>query len=190
MVPDDRNRNTYLVTHPHTFGLGQAHSFFCIGAFVSPLVCQTLLAQGWAWNNFYYLSTALSSTGATMLILTFRPTDQEFLQETKWDERSDTSSDLTKTNSKDSSEPPSPASTIDKEKMALELRASVDNPDNSKWAKVFKTRIGAKLLSLVLWTALMSPIVWSFGLVAFLYVGVESSTTGYVRPHTLYMAKL
>ena len=70
-----------MVANPHTFGLGHMHSFYCIGALTSPLICQTLLARGWEWQNFYYISVALPVLNILGMFVTFRPSLSEFLSD-------------------------------------------------------------------------------------------------------------
>jgi MFS family permease len=73
-----RFRNAYMIANPKTFSLSHMHSFFCIGALTSPLVCQSLIARGWEWQRFYYISAALPVIVVIVILLTFRPARAEY----------------------------------------------------------------------------------------------------------------
>ena len=49
-----------------------------VGAFAAPLVCQTLIAKGIPWQNFYFGSIVPVMLNTVFLIYTFKPTRQEF----------------------------------------------------------------------------------------------------------------
>jgi len=44
-------------------------------------VCQAIIAKGVPWFHFYLGSLVLSATNVTFLVLTFKPTASEFLQD-------------------------------------------------------------------------------------------------------------
>ena len=49
-----------------------------IGGFVSPFVCQTIIAKGVSWRNFYFGSIVVSTINTCFLAYAFRPTRKEF----------------------------------------------------------------------------------------------------------------
>lgn len=51
------------------------------GAFAGPLVCQSILAKGVPWENFYLGSLVLSAINTTLLTYAFRPTKAEYTEE-------------------------------------------------------------------------------------------------------------
>ncbi|KAG8893751.1 hypothetical protein FRC01_013372, partial [Tulasnella sp. 417] len=58
--------------------LGYLHGFYGIGAFASPLVCQSLLAVGWSWHQFYWTSFGFSLLNALLMATAFHPTKKEW----------------------------------------------------------------------------------------------------------------
>ncbi len=59
-------------------------SEFCssgFGGFISPLVCQTVINTGVPWGHYYLGSLVLSVSNITFLVLTYRPTQIEFLRD-------------------------------------------------------------------------------------------------------------
>ncbi|KAG9006953.1 hypothetical protein FRB90_009595 [Tulasnella sp. 427] len=58
--------------------LGYLHGSYGIGAFASPLICQTLLAAGWSWHRFYWTSFGFSILNALLMITAFHPTKKEW----------------------------------------------------------------------------------------------------------------
>lgn len=54
-----------------------------IGAVVSPLVCQSVLATGVPWPHFYFGSLVVSAINTSLLFYAFKPTLNEFLTERK-----------------------------------------------------------------------------------------------------------
>jgi hypothetical protein len=51
------------------------------GAFASPLVCQSVLAAGWTWPQYYYTSIGLSVVNLVFLVTVFHTTCGEFERE-------------------------------------------------------------------------------------------------------------
>ena len=49
-----------------------------MGAFFSPLVCQSLMSKGIPWQSFYLGSLALSGVNTIFLVLAYHPTRAEF----------------------------------------------------------------------------------------------------------------
>lgn len=58
-----------------------------IGGVTSPLICQTLVSAGVPWNQFYFGSLVLSAFNTGLLVVTFRPTMKEWIQECHKDSR-------------------------------------------------------------------------------------------------------
>lgn len=52
-----------------------------IGAFASPLVCQSILAVGVTWNHFYLGSLVVSALNITFISFAFCPTEGEIKKE-------------------------------------------------------------------------------------------------------------
>lgn len=58
--------------------LGYLHGCYGIGAFASPLVCQSLLAAGWIWHRFYWTSLGFSLLNVILMATAFHPTKKEW----------------------------------------------------------------------------------------------------------------
>ena len=52
-----------------------------IGAFGAPLVCQSIVATGIRWANFYFGSLVLSAINTSLLVFAFCPTRSELLRD-------------------------------------------------------------------------------------------------------------
>jgi hypothetical protein len=66
------------VAGTHRLGIANTTPSEGLGGFASPLVCQTLIAQGVPWRNFYLGSLIVSTLNMCFLTYTFRPTRKEF----------------------------------------------------------------------------------------------------------------
>lgn len=60
---------------------GDLHSPPAIGSMCSPLVCQTIIAHGVAWNHFYFGSLVLSAISSIFAFFAFRPMKHELESE-------------------------------------------------------------------------------------------------------------
>jgi len=49
-----------------------------VGAFLSPLVSQTLRARGYTWRGFFWISLGLAITNVAFSLFAFRTTPEEF----------------------------------------------------------------------------------------------------------------
>lgn len=58
--------------------LGYLHGSYGVGAFASPLVCQSLLAAGWSWHRFYWTSFGFSFLNVLLMATAFHPTKKEW----------------------------------------------------------------------------------------------------------------
>lgn len=47
----------------------------------APLVCQSIIAKGVAWNHFYFGSLVLSVTSALLAFYAFKPTSRELVDD-------------------------------------------------------------------------------------------------------------
>ncbi|KAJ8454763.1 hypothetical protein ONZ51_g12842 [Trametes cubensis] len=58
-------------------GLGFFYGSTSAGSFAAPLVCQSIVATGIRWADFYYGSLVLSAINTTLIVYAFRPTPEE-----------------------------------------------------------------------------------------------------------------
>ncbi|KAI0359166.1 MFS general substrate transporter [Trametes cingulata] len=70
------NQNVY-VPSVSKGGLGFLYGFTSVGGFAAPLVCQSIIATGIRWANFYFGSLVLSALNTSFIIYAFWPTKQE-----------------------------------------------------------------------------------------------------------------
>ncbi|KAJ8487811.1 hypothetical protein ONZ45_g14197 [Pleurotus djamor] len=62
----------------HSPSIGYAYALWSFGGAISPLICQTIVAKGTPWPNFYWGSLVLSASNTCFLAYAFRPTLREF----------------------------------------------------------------------------------------------------------------
>ena len=54
-----------------------------IGGVFAPLVCQTIIASGAPWQNFYYGSLVVAGVNLALVMYAFQPTQRELFTERK-----------------------------------------------------------------------------------------------------------
>ncbi|KIJ68723.1 hypothetical protein HYDPIDRAFT_81703 [Hydnomerulius pinastri MD-312] len=83
----ENNRGLYVsLTPKKPLGvLLAAWSKYCtrVGSFVSPFVCQSLVAKGVHWSHFYLGSLVLSGINTSLIVYSFRPTAREVSNDRK-----------------------------------------------------------------------------------------------------------
>ncbi|EJF66491.1 MFS general substrate transporter [Dichomitus squalens LYAD-421 SS1] len=166
-----RDHNVY-VSSTSKRGLGYMYGSWAIGAFGAPLVCQSVIATGIRWANFYFGSLVLSGINTSLITFAFRPTPRELQQDADfaWSLlRSSTSSP----------DAVSPATTM------------VSNPhpsptDSSAPILPAQCTLSLERRRLIRWhlpaysIALRKPKLWSSAIFSMLYTGSESSTQGFI----------
>jgi hypothetical protein len=60
------------------FGYRLRFSIIAMGAFFSPLVCQSLMSKGIPWQRFYLGSLVLSGINLIFVVFAYHPTGSEF----------------------------------------------------------------------------------------------------------------
>ncbi|TDL28841.1 MFS general substrate transporter [Rickenella mellea] len=149
--------NAYVAATPKR-PLGQLHGCWGFGAFAAPLVCQSILAKGVPWTNFYFGSLVLSAINTALLTYSFRPTSLERAID-----------NLAATHCRDSNLSDSASSPI----TESEKGANCETLDAPK--------------SRTLKLALTSPYVWAFSIFAWIYSGGETVTAGYIVTYVLHV---
>lgn len=72
------NRNVYWTTNPRANGISVLHGVYGLGAFGSPLICQTILARGYSWRDFFHISIAVAGSSVLYCLWAFYPTQEEW----------------------------------------------------------------------------------------------------------------
>ncbi|KAG9043970.1 hypothetical protein FS837_008946 [Tulasnella sp. UAMH 9824] len=145
--------------------LGYLHGSYGVGAFASPLVCQTLLAAGWKWHRFYWTSFGFSLLNALLMIIAFHPTKKE------WE--TDREAGLSV---QESEKLALPQATGGQQADDIEMQAHKANTAN----KGFKSKPKSTMQ-----LALRMPYVWLFMVFLGLYTGAETTTGGWIVTYLL-----
>ncbi|KZT19360.1 MFS general substrate transporter [Neolentinus lepideus HHB14362 ss-1] len=157
--------NAYIASTPMK-GLGFILASWSIGAFVSPLVCQTLVAKGIPWSHFYFGSLVISFMNVSLLLYAFLPSTRERRGiGNKFAVVGVVVKDGTVASSG------TPTSTEKGED-------AIDAIRNVATSKASSKRSG-------LCRALKSPYVWIFSVYLWIYSGSETTTAGFMTTYLL-----
>lgn len=149
-----------MVSNPRAFGLGYLHSFFCIGAFISPLLCQTLTAHGWPWQRFYYCSSVLSASNLILLRYAFQTSRLEFIADKN---RASESINMIRRGAME---------VIDSESAENNVgQASRHNLPRSSRSHHTTCKFLTQCTHIVFMSAVATPGVWVFGFFVSMYAG-------------------
>ncbi|KAG8911852.1 hypothetical protein FRC00_005712, partial [Tulasnella sp. 408] len=145
--------------------LGYLHGSYGVGAFASPLICQTLLAAGWKWHRFYWTSFGFSLLNALVMITAFHPTKKE------WE--TDREAGLS---AQEAEKLALPQTTGGQRADDIEMQAQKANTGT----KSFRTKPKSTMQ-----LALRMPYVWLFMVFLGLYTGAETTTGGWIVTYLL-----
>ncbi|KAI0343924.1 MFS general substrate transporter [Trametopsis cervina] len=160
-------QNHYVASTPKK-ALGYMYGYWSIGSMCAPLVCQSVIATGIAWNHFYFGSLVLSGISSSFAFYAFRPRPAELEQDIASLLAENRMSSPTPTEKQGRESPATPATTISEENIGLpELQKSAPAP--------------SKNLS----RALKIPLVWALALFLNTYTGLEAATQGYIVTYLL-----
>ncbi|KAG8851400.1 hypothetical protein FRB91_007980 [Serendipita sp. 411] len=70
--------NVFWTSNPRVPGISLLHGTYGIGAFVSPLICQTMKARGFPWRGFFWVSLGLALFNVLFGLYAFKTTQEEF----------------------------------------------------------------------------------------------------------------
>ncbi|KAI0757238.1 MFS general substrate transporter [Daedaleopsis nitida] len=150
-------------------GLGFMYGSWALGAFGAPLVCQSIVATGIRWANFYFGSLVLASLNISFLVYAYTPTRGELQRDADfaWSllRSSPPSPDV-------ASAINSPASPTQSTAPILQKRSSSGPhsmwfPDNVPITRAYSP-------------ALRKPRLWASAIFSMLYTGSESATQGFI----------
>ncbi|RPD81762.1 MFS general substrate transporter [Lentinus tigrinus ALCF2SS1-7] len=151
--------NVYVCTISKR-GLGYMYGSWAIGAFCAPLVCQSIIATGIRWANFYFGSLVLSAINTSLLVFAFCPTRTELLRD----------ADFAWALLRSASPTPDAATVATKETAQASPTQSIA-PILQK-----KISVGPRTYS----AAVRKPKLWASAIFSMIYTGSESSTQGFI----------
>ncbi|KAG9006952.1 hypothetical protein FRB90_009594 [Tulasnella sp. 427] len=142
--------------------LGYLHGCYGLGAFASPLICQTVLAAGWTWHRFYWTSLGFSLLNTVLMATAFHPTKNE------WEVDRETGLS----------------------KQEMERRTSEKERDSSRneiEAQAVRKGLSGRRTKPkgTMWLALKMPYVWLFMAFLGIYMGSETTTGGWIVTYLL-----
>ncbi|PVF95777.1 MFS general substrate transporter [Serendipita vermifera] len=177
--------NAYMVAHPHTFGLGHMHSFYCIGALTSPLVCQTVIAKNSPWQRFYLFSVGLAAMNILSVTLSFRPAKEEFIKDREVARQLGLSVPMVR---RGEDAPVVEAITTELGSSAKST-GQADSTGNlgsiESNTRVEEQASRHNLPRNMFMTAIKTPAVWAFSFFVSMYTGSEGVTSGYIVTYLL-----
>ncbi|KAI9066644.1 MFS general substrate transporter [Trametes sanguinea] len=143
-------------------GLGFLYGSTSVGGFAAPLVCQSIIATGIRWADFYFGSLVLSALNTLLIIYAFWPTQEELRSDADlaWNLRRST-----------------PGSS-----NAAEVVSQPLSPTGSTAPILRKEAVlGPRTYK----TALKQLQTWTSALFALVYTGSESATQGFIVVYLL-----
>ncbi|KAL0950863.1 hypothetical protein HGRIS_007622 [Hohenbuehelia grisea] len=152
-------RNLYFSQGP-SHSISVSFALWSFGGVVSPLVCQSVIATGVPWPNFYFGSLVLSALNTVFLACTFRPTINEF--------------------SKDRRE----ARLLERQSDS-EVQASKEVLPSPVCSSPVETARPEPSRSNTLRLAIRMPYQWAISVFAWLYCGTETTTQGFMVSYLL-----
>ncbi|KAJ3551217.1 hypothetical protein NM688_g4832 [Phlebia brevispora] len=142
--------------------LGYMYGYWSIGSMCAPLVCQSLIAHGVAWNHFYFGSLVLSAISSSLAFFAFKPTAREY-------ERDAVNAFVT---------------VCEKGTGVFECSTTATSADESNAAEL-KNAASHREDGRALGRAFRVPVVWAFSIFCGLYTGNEASTQGFIVTYLL-----
>ncbi|KAI0690670.1 major facilitator superfamily domain-containing protein [Cytidiella melzeri] len=156
-------KNHYVASTPRK-ALGYMYGFWSIGSMCAPLVCQSVIATGIAWNHFYFGSLVLSAISSCLACYAFRPSLAE-LEGDLLHSRVDNS----------------PSQAITQEKYPK----LPQTPDSEETIGLPELQKDAPAPSPNLLRALKVPLLWALVIFLGIYTGVEADTQGFIVTYLL-----
>ncbi|OSD05985.1 MFS general substrate transporter [Trametes coccinea BRFM310] len=146
-------------------GLGFLYGSTSVGGFAAPLVCQSIIATGIRWADFYFGSLVLSALNTLVIIYAFWPTQDELQSD----------ADLAWELHRSTASPTDDPSSTEVEPQSLSPAGSTA-PILRK-----KSVLGPRTYK----TALKQMHTWTSALFALIYTGSESATQGFIVVYLL-----
>ncbi|ESK92166.1 mfs efflux transporter [Moniliophthora roreri MCA 2997] len=160
--------NEYLASGPKQ-AMGYAYGLWAFGGAFAPLVCQSIIAAGAPWPNFYYGSLVVSAINLGFVVYSFRPTQRE-----RFAERKEALAAATPRSS--------PGTPTDEDR---EIALSPLTPEEKENTSSSTTLVAAQPQGSGLLRAFRLPLVWAFAVFGWLYCGSETTTQGFAVSYLL-----
>ncbi|KAH9890932.1 MFS general substrate transporter [Cubamyces lactineus] len=161
-------------------GLGFFYGSTSVGSFAAPLVCQSIVATGIRWANFYYGSLVLSAINTTFIVYAFRPTQEELQSDAElaWDLYK-AANNMSETASSEAAEQHSPTNST----APVLGKSGVLGPRSELH---YLLELDGLTYSHAAYKAALSRLqTWTSALFALLYTGSESVTQGFIVVYLL-----
>ncbi|KAI0662595.1 MFS general substrate transporter [Cubamyces menziesii] len=162
-------------------GLGFFYGSTSAGSFAAPLVCQSIVATGIRWADFYYGSLVLSAINTTLIVYAFRPTQEELQSDAElaWElyKTADSSSDTASSEGADQKTSPT-SSTVPVLGKTSALGPRSESNGSLEVLGLTRSHVAYK-------AALGQLQTWASALFALLYTGSESVTQGFIAVYLL-----
>ncbi|KAI0803077.1 major facilitator superfamily domain-containing protein [Irpex lacteus] len=142
--------NHYVASTPKK-ALGYMYGFWSIGSMCAPLVCQSVIATGIAWNHFYFGSLVLSGISSTFAFFAFRPRIYEIERDVTQKRES--------------------VGTPEESEKGDEERKPPQTPDSEAMIGLPELAKEASAPSKTLLRALKTPLLWALVLFLGIYTG-------------------
>ncbi|KAI0735416.1 MFS general substrate transporter [Earliella scabrosa] len=153
-------------------GLGYMYGSWALGAFCAPLVCQSIVATGIRWANFYFGSLVIASLNISFLIYAFKPTLSELQRD------ADFAWSLLR------SSPPTPdvASAVTPTSPTHSIAPVLQRKDSiGPRSTLPPFLVDVCDMTIAAYSvALRKPKLWASAIFSMLYTGSESSTQGFI----------
>ncbi|KAF9451801.1 MFS general substrate transporter [Macrolepiota fuliginosa MF-IS2] len=143
--------------------LSYAYGLWSFGGVISPLICQSLVAAGIPWNQFYFGSLVLCAFYSGFLTLAFRPTATEWIRECQKDAKE------SKKRSSEEFGRMSPSS--DKLERPISPVREEAKPQQAQQSALRR--------------AISLGIQWAFSFFSLMYCGCETTTQGFMVSYLL-----
>ncbi|KAF9270783.1 MFS general substrate transporter [Marasmius fiardii PR-910] len=158
--------NEFLASGPKE-AMGYAYGLWSIGGVFAPLVCQSIIASGAPWQNFYYGSLVVSALNFALVLYAFRPTQRELFTERK----------EALSNRSPRSAPGTPHLAEDNKTLTYPPQLDASPPASSDVAPPKPEN--------TFWRALCLSYTWAFSTFGWLYCGSETVAQGYTVSYLL-----
>ncbi|KAI0768518.1 MFS general substrate transporter [Trametes elegans] len=169
-------RNVYVPSISKR-GLGIMYGCYSFGGFAAPLVCQSVIATGIRWANFYFGSLVLTALNTSFILYAFWPTKRELTADAElaWKLYNPAPSESDTTSVADTAQPSPTNST------APVLRKKAALGPRSEFGMYRRRFTAADTYT----SAIRNVQMWANALFALIYTGSEGATQGFIIVYLL-----
>ncbi|KAI0824111.1 MFS general substrate transporter [Trametes gibbosa] len=156
-------------------GLSFLYGFTSVGGFVAPLVCQSIIATGIRWANFYFGSLILSAINTGFIVYAFWPTKNELRGDADFAWMLYKSSTRRSETDSSAEVPPERSPTSSTAPMIRATTKDVSGPSSE-----YLENFGSSYMA-----ALKNVQTWAGAAFSCIYSGSESATQGFIVVYLL-----